>query len=68
MKKQESIQEKVQREIKNNSQKKRKDMASQERVRLLQLKLYLKAKQEKARESLACMVNKPLSFWLKTMG
>jgi group II intron reverse transcriptase/maturase len=45
--KQESIQEKVQREIKSLSQKKRKDMTSQERVRLLQLKLYLKAKQEK---------------------
>ena len=42
-----SIQEKVQREIKSISQKKRKDMTSKERVRLLQLKLYLKAKQEK---------------------
>lgn len=41
-----SIQEKVQREIKSISQKKRKDMTSKERVRLLQLKLYLKAKQE----------------------
>ena len=41
-----SIQEKVQREISTISQKKRKDMPSKERVRLLQLKLYLKAKQE----------------------
>lgn len=41
-----SIQDKVQREIQSLSQKKRKDMTSQERVRLLQLKLYLKAKQE----------------------
>lgn len=45
--KQESIQEKVQREINRLTQKKRKDMTSQERVRLLQLKLYLKAKQER---------------------
>jgi len=45
--KQASIQEKVQREINRLSQKKRKEMTSQERVRLLQLKLYLKAKQEK---------------------
>ena len=44
--KQESIQEKVQREISELSRKKRKDRSSQERVRLLQLKLYLKAKQE----------------------
>ena len=44
--KQASIQEKVQREINRLSQKKRKEMTSQERVRLLQLKLYLKAKQE----------------------
>ena len=42
-----SIQEKVQNEINSLSQKKRKDMASWERVRLLQLKLYLKAKQER---------------------
>ena len=41
-----SIQEKVQNEINIISQKKRKDMTSRERVRLLQLKLYLKAKQE----------------------
>ena len=41
-----SIQEKVQQEIQILSQKKRKDMSSEERVRLLQLKLYLKAKQE----------------------
>ena len=41
-----SIQEKVQREIKRLSQKKRKERTSQEKVRLLQLKLYLKAKQE----------------------
>ena len=41
-----SIQQKVQSEIAIMSQKKRKDMTSQERVRLLQLKLYLKAKQE----------------------
>ncbi len=41
-----SIQEKVQNEINKLTQKKRKDMSSQERVRLLQLKLYLKAKQE----------------------
>ena len=39
-----SIQEKIQNEINLLSQKKRKDMTSQERVRLLQLKLYLKAK------------------------
>lgn len=42
-----SIQEQVQQEIDLLSQKKRKDMISLERVRLLQLKLYLKAKQEK---------------------
>jgi len=41
-----STQEKVQNEINKLSQKKRKDMSSRERVRLLQLKLYLKAKQE----------------------
>ncbi len=41
-----SIQEQVQHEIALLSQKKRKDMTSKERVRLLQLKLYLKAKQE----------------------
>ncbi len=41
-----SNQEKVQQEIQNLSQKKRKEMTSKERVRLLQLKLYLKAKQE----------------------
>lgn len=39
--------DRVQREIEILSQKKRKEMTSQERVRLLQLKLYLKAKQEK---------------------
>ena len=44
----ESIQQSVQREINRLSQKKRKEMDSQERVRLLQLKLYLKAKQEKS--------------------
>ncbi|PNW28804.1 UNVERIFIED_CONTAM: group II intron reverse transcriptase/maturase [Euhalothece sp. KZN 001] len=44
----ESIQQNVQREIDRLSQKKRKEMTSQERVRLLQLKLYLKAKQEKS--------------------
>jgi RNA-directed DNA polymerase len=41
-----STQDKVQREIEILSQKKRKDMTSQERCRLLQLKLYQKAKQE----------------------
>lgn len=40
-------QDKVQREIDMLSQKKRRDMMSRERVRLLQLKLYQKAKQEK---------------------
>ena len=44
--KEESIQQQVQKEINTLSQKKRKDMISRERVRLLQLKLYLKAKQE----------------------
>lgn len=44
--KEESIQQQVQMEINTLSQKKRKDMSSKERVRLLQLKLYLKAKQE----------------------
>ncbi len=44
--KQTSIQEKVQQEITLLSKKKRKEMTSKERVRLLQLKLYLKAKQE----------------------
>jgi len=44
--KEESIQQQVQMEINTLSQKKRKDMNSGERVRLLQLKLYLKAKQE----------------------
>jgi len=42
-----SNQEKVQEEIHKLSQKKRKEMNSRERVRLLQLKLYQKAKQEK---------------------
>lgn len=42
-----SIQERVQKEIEQLSQKKRKELASRERVRLLQLKLYQKAKQEK---------------------
>lgn len=42
----ESIQQKVQRELTALEQKKRKDRSSQEKVRLLQLKLYLKAKQE----------------------
>ena len=42
-----SNQESVQREIARLSQKKRWQLTSQERVRLLQLKLYLKAKQEK---------------------
>ena len=46
--KEKSIQQNVQREIDRLSQKKRKEMSSQERVRLLQLKLYLKAKQEKS--------------------
>ena len=41
-----SIQQNVQNEINLLSQKKRKDMSLLERVRLLQLKLYLKAKQE----------------------
>lgn len=45
--KKKSIQENVQGEITRLSQKKRRDMSSQERVRLLQLKLYFKAKQEK---------------------
>jgi len=39
--------EKVRQEIEHMSQKKRKDMLSKEKVRLLQLKLYYKAKQEK---------------------
>ena len=43
-----SNQQSVQQEINRLSQKKRKDMSSLERVRLLQLKLYLKAKQEKS--------------------
>ena len=46
MKEQTSIQQSVQQEILRLSKKKRKDMTSEERVRLLQLKLYLKAKQE----------------------
>ncbi|MBS3774600.1 MAG: group II intron reverse transcriptase/maturase [Bacteroidales bacterium] len=41
-----SNQENVQREIDRLSQKKRKERSSQEKVRLLQLKLYQKAKQE----------------------
>ncbi len=41
-----SIQESVQHEIEELSRKKRKDRSSLEKVRLLQLKLYLKAKQE----------------------
>lgn len=43
-----SIQHSVQNEIDRISQKKRKDMTSQERMRLLQLKLYLKAKQDES--------------------
>ena len=46
--KESSIQQSVQREIDRLSQKKRKEMDARERVRLLQLKLYLKAKQEKS--------------------
>lgn len=45
--KQESNQDRVQQEIDIISQKKRNQMSSGERVRLLQLKLYQKAKQEK---------------------
>ena len=45
--KQTSIQERVQQEISGLSQKKRKELTDKERVRLLQLKLYHKAKQEK---------------------
>jgi group II intron reverse transcriptase/maturase len=41
-----SNQDKIQQEIDRLSQKKRKEMSSRERVRLLQLKLYQKAKQE----------------------
>lgn len=41
-----SIYEKIENEITRLSQKKRKDMTSYERVRLFQLKIYLKAKQE----------------------
>jgi len=47
LKKEESIQQRVQQEISILTKKKRKDMTSWERVRLLQLKLYLKAKQER---------------------
>lgn len=47
MKNQDSNHQKIQQEIDKLSQKKRKDMSSLERVRLLQLKLYLKAKQDK---------------------
>lgn len=47
MKKAQSIQESVQQEIERLSQKKRKELMTKERVRLLQLKLYQKAKQEK---------------------
>ena len=46
MKEKTSIQQRVEQEIAILSKKKRKDMTSRERVRLLQLKLYLKAKQE----------------------
>ncbi|PWD99357.1 group II intron reverse transcriptase/maturase [Marinilabilia rubra] len=42
-----STHEKIEREIARLSQKKRKERTTQEKVRLLQLKLYLKAKQEK---------------------
>ena len=45
--KQTSIQQSVQQEIGRLSQKKRKELTDKERVRLLQLKLYQKAKQEK---------------------
>ncbi|MBK3516168.1 group II intron reverse transcriptase/maturase [Carboxylicivirga marina] len=43
-----SIQERVQQEITKLSSNKRRDMSPPERVRLLQLKLYLKAKQERS--------------------
>src|SRR5690606_31402084 len=43
----ERSQDKVQREIDMLSRKRRRDMIPRERVRLLQLKLYQKAKQEK---------------------
>lgn len=45
-----SNQEQVEKEIALLSKKKRKEMSSKERVRLLQLKLYLKAKQERDRK------------------
>ncbi|MDX9776679.1 MAG: group II intron reverse transcriptase/maturase [Petrimonas sp.] len=45
--KQTSIQQSVQQEISRLSQKKRKELTDKERVSLLQLKLYQKAKQEK---------------------
>jgi len=47
LKNQDSSHQKIQQGIDKLSQKKRKDMTSLERVRLLQLKLYLKSKQEK---------------------
>ena len=45
--KQTSNQQRVQKEISHFTQKKRKELTDKERVRLLQLKLYQKAKQEK---------------------
>lgn len=46
----ESNQENLQRELESLKQQKRKDLSSRERVRLLQLKLYLSAKLEKERK------------------
>lgn len=43
-----SNQEKVQSEIERLSSKRRREMSSRERLKLLQLKLYQKAKQEVA--------------------
>jgi len=74
--KQTSIQQRVQKEISHFTQKKRKELTDKERVRLLQLKLYQKAKQEKgyryvcigittakANEEPACMVSRHTIGW-----
>jgi hypothetical protein len=57
-------------QIQKLTQKKRKQMTPEERVRLLQLKLYQKAKQVitvKVRGNLTCMVCKLMSYSLLFM-
>ena len=63
-----SNQQKVQTNTNPRRPKKRKDMSTEERLQLLQRKLYFKAKQDrKASEDHACMVSMLLTFWSESM-